>query len=165
MYLLTQQPFQRRIEQQWIQQIRTEGTEWVQRQRFWLFGTAVYRFGIHVTEEELERDARHLFNVLDKNVLTRKQIKDGTRLPRLVFKESGYQRDNLHFHFFIKGLQWQHYRAIEHTTPHIWCERINKAHQLSVKDNLSPHHSRSGYGWKEYRSLSDLTLLTECCHV
>lgn len=165
MYLSTRDQTQQQHERRITAQIREHGAAWVQKQQFWLFGTAVYHYGMSVSEAELARDARHFFNVLDKWVLTRRQINEGCRLPRLVFREAGRSRANLHFHFFIKGLSWQHYASILGAAPEIWYQRIDKAHQLEIKDNLGSSDSRSGYGWKEFRAYSDETLLTECCHL
>jgi hypothetical protein len=143
--------------------IRRDGAEWLRKQNFWLFGTATFKDGSQVTGEQAIADAKHFFNILDRRLLTRKELAAGVRLERLVFLEYGRLGANTHIHFFIKGIEWRHYREIYSACDAIWQERISKAHNLLIKDNLGVDDTRSEYCWKELSSQHSDVLLTECC--
>lgn len=146
-----------------MERIKHDGAQWVRQQNFWLFGTATFNDGSQITDAEAVSDARHFFNILDRQLLTRKQLSEGKRLERLVFLEHGKLGVNTHFHFFIKGTHWQHYRQIFHASSSIWESRIDKAHNLIIKDNLGVDNTRSEYCWKELTMEKRDVLLTDCC--
>jgi len=150
---------------QFAERLRLDGAEWVRSQNFWLFGTATFKDGTRVTDNDATSDAKHFFNILDRHVLTRKQTLEGKRLDRLVFLEHGRLGANTHIHFFIKGTHLKHYKAISYLAPHNWQERIVKAHTLVIKDNIGLDNTRSEYCWKEIKSYQRDVLLTECCHL
>jgi hypothetical protein len=166
----------------WIaQKIKEEGRLWVMKQNFWLFGTALYRDGSLVNLQKASRNARKFFNRLDRQILKRKELNAGVRLPRLVFFESGRQRINGHMHFFIKGLHWQHYRQIVQHAEAIWTrvdeikdengenderrEFISGARDLRIGDNITANTDRAGYCFKEIRRGNWDCIVTECSHL
>lgn len=150
----------------WIaEQIRKEGTAWVMKQRFWLFGTATYTHGADVTFEDATRHGRRFFNALDRAVLPRKQLREGQRLRRLAFIERGRLRANTHIHFFIKGFEWPQYHSICNSSKQLWNTLIDGAADIRLQDNVTANTDRAGYCWKEVRGdLADV-LLTDCCHL
>lgn len=143
--------------------IRRDGAAWLREQNFWLFGTATFKDGSQVTGEQAIADSKHFFNILDRRMLTRKELAAGLRLERLVFLEYGRLGVNTHMHFFIKGRRWRHYREIYSACDEIWQERISKAHNLLIRDNLGVDDTRSEYCWKELSAQHSDVLLTECC--
>lgn len=147
------------------QKIKAQGAVWVAQQQFWLFGTAIYYDGTNIGRREAERDCRHYFNTIDKQLLTRREYNAGNRLQRLVFIETGRERCNTHIHFFIKGTHLKQYRHIKHTAEQNWCRHIHKASDCEVLDNIGLTHERKGYGWKEFDSLDSEVLYTQCCHI
>jgi hypothetical protein len=147
------------------EKIKEQGSRWVAEQRFWLFGTATYFDGADIDIDEATADAKHFFNVLDRQLISKANLKQGCRLPRLVFIEQGRSRSNTHIHFFIKGNKWQDYRQIFKQAPTCWKEKIQKSHNLIIKDNLGTKQFRSAYCWKEYDSLYAYSLLVDCCHL
>lgn len=148
-----------------IEKIKSAGANWVAEQQFWLFGTARYYDGSKIVRREAERDCRHYFNTIDRQILARRDYNEGTRLQRLVFLETGRNRDNTHFHFFIKGTHLTKYRHIKQVAEANWRRHIHKASDCVVLDNIGHAHERKGYCWKEFDSLSSETLLVECCHL
>ena len=147
------------------QSIRTEGRLWVMQQRFWLFGTAVYKDGSQIDTDTATRNARRFFNALDRFVLTRKEVDSGIRLPRLVFLETGRQRANTHIHFYIKGTHWTHYRTLYRHADRLWQRHIEGSNDLRITDNIEPNTDRAGYCWKEVRQHATDVLLVDCCHL
>jgi len=145
--------------------IKAQGAAWVAQQQFWLFGTARYYDGIKIQRREAERDCRHYFNTIDKQILTRRDYNEGNRLQRLVFIETGRDRTNTHIHFFIKGTDLTQYRHIKHTAEANWRRHIHKASDCEVLDNISLTHERKGYCWKEFDSLDSEVLYAACCHI
>lgn len=150
---------------QCFERLKVDGADWVRRQNFWLFGTATFKDGSRVTDMDAVADAKYFFNTLDRHVLTRKQTLQGERLNRLVFLEHGRQGANTHIHFFIKGTHLKQYKAISTLAPQIWQQRITKAHNLVIKDNIGLDNTRSEYCWKEIKPYQRDVLLTECCHL
>ncbi len=130
---------------QYVERLKVHGAEWVRSQDFWLFGTATFKDGTRVTDNDAILDAKHFFNILDRHVLTRKQTHENKRLDRLVFLEHGRLGANTHIHFFIKGTHLKQYKAISKLAPQIWRERIAKAHNLVIKDNIGLDNTRSEY--------------------
>ena len=149
----------------YIDELKKQGATWVRKQDFWLFGTATFKDGNQITDRQVVADAQHFFNLLDRHVLTRKQTLLGTRLERLVFLEYGKLGTNAHIHFLIKGTDLKHFKQIYYAAPRIWQSRINKAHNLIIKDNIGLDNTRSEYCWKEVKSHQRDILLTECCHL
>ena len=119
----------------YIEKLKQQGAHWVRKHDFWLFGTATFKDGNQITDRQVVADAQHFFNALDRHVLTRKQTLQGTRLERLVFLEYGKLGTNAHIHFLIKGTDLKHFKQIYDAAPRIWQSRINKAHNLIIKDN------------------------------
>jgi hypothetical protein len=144
--------------------IRQAGAEWVAQGHYWLFGTLTYRNGAAVTLNQATRDAKHFFNILDRQILNRRAYNAGRRLQRLVFVEQGRTRTNRHIHYYIKGTHWQHYRQIWTASEQIWTKRIERARDCVIKCNLEDAQARRGYCWKEFDALDSTVLLTECCH-
>jgi len=138
-------------------QIKDIGASWIAAQRFWLFGTATYYAPTSITRHKIEGDLRLLFNATDRKLLTHKELAQGKRLERLVFIESGRTRDCLHAHFYIKGTHWKHYRQLQTLIPQIWQQKITKAKDILMLDNLETSYERKGYTWKELDELG-----TEC---
>ena len=110
-------------------------------------------------------DAQHFFNAVDRHVLKRKKTLLGTRLERLVFLEYGKLGTNAHIHFLIKGADFKYFKQIYYAAPQFWQQRIAKAHNLVIKDNIGRDNTRSEYCWKEIKSYHRDVLLTECCHL
>lgn len=150
---------------QFVERLKLEGAEWVRSQNFWLFGTATFKDGSRLTDSDATNDAKHFFNILDRQILKRKETLQCKRLDRLVFLEHGRLGANTHIHFFIKGTHLSQYKAIAKYAPMIWQERISKAHNLILKDNIGLDDTRSEYCWKEIKSYQRDVLLTECCHL
>jgi hypothetical protein len=148
-----------------VEELKQQGAQWVRSQNFWLFGTATFKNGAVVAETEAVADAKHFFNMLDRSVLTRKQIAQGTRLDRLVFLEHGKFGANTHIHFFIKGTELKQYKVIAHSAELLWRERIEKANDLVILDNIGLDNTRSEYCWKEVKAHQRDVLLIECCHL
>ena len=134
---------------QFTERLKLDGAKWVRSQNFWLFGTATFKDGSRIYDSDAISDAKHFFNILD----------------RLVFLEHGRFGANTHIHFFIKGTHLRQYKAITKYAPKIWQERIAKAHNLILKDNIGLDDTRSEYCWKEIKSYQRDVLLTECCHL
>ena len=149
----------------YIDELKKQGANWVRKQDFWLFGTATFKDGNQITDRQVVADAQHFFNILDRQILERKDTSRGKRLDRLVFLEHGRLGANTHIHFFIKGTHLRQYKAITKYAPKIWQERIAKAHNLLLKDNIGLDDTRSEYCWKEIKSYQRDVLLTECCHL
>jgi hypothetical protein len=147
------------------EKIKTAGADWIAQQNFWLFGTARYYDGTRIGREEAERDCRHYFNTIDKALLRRRDYNEGRRLQRLVFIETGINRVNTHFHFFIKGTHLKQYRHIKQTAEANWRRHISKASDCVVLDNIDLIHERKGYCWKEFDSIRSETLYVPCCHL
>ena len=150
---------------QFIERLKLDGANWVRRQNFWLFGTATFKDGSRKYDSDAISDAKYFFNILDRQILERKDTSQGKRLDRLVFLEYGCLGANTHIHFFIKGTHLTQYKTIKLYAPKIWQERIAKAHNLILKDNIGLDDTRSEYCWKEIKSLQRDVLLTECCHL
>lgn len=147
------------------QRIKAEGAKWIAQQKFWLFGTARYYDGTQISVEQAERDCRHYFNTVDKQILSRRDYNEGRRLQRLVFIETGRNRVNTHIHFFIKGTHLKQYRHIKHIAEQNWRRHIQKASDCVVLDNSEFIHERRGYCWKEFDSIRSETLFLPCCHL
>jgi len=145
--------------------IKAEGSRWIAQQQFWLFGTARYYDGIQINREQAERDCRHYFNTIDRQLIRRRDYNEGTRLQRLVFIETGINRVNTHIHFYIKGTHLKQYRHIKHTAETNWQQHIHKASDCVVLDNIDLIHERKGYCWKEFDSIRSETLYLPCCHL
>lgn len=147
------------------ERIKAAGATWVAQQQFWLFGTARYYDGTTINRHTAERDCRHYFNTIDRQLLTRQDYNANRRLHRLVFIETGKTRTNTHIHFFIKGTNLAQYRHIKAACETNWRQHISAASDCVVLDNITLAHERGGYCWKEYDSLRSETLYTECCHL
>jgi hypothetical protein len=148
-----------------IEMLRKEGADWVRKQNFWLFGTATFKNGSCICDASATDDAKHFFNILDRKLLTRKELACGQRLPRLVFLEHGRYGANTHIHFFIKGKKPSHLRELLSLAPSIWSSRIANSHDLLLKDNIGVDDTRSEYCWKEISQHNRDVLLIECCHL
>ena len=148
---------------QFTERLKLYGASWVRSQNFWLFGTATFKDGSRIYDSDAISDAKHFFNILDRQILERKDTSQGKRLDRLVFLEHGRLGTNTHIHFFIKGTHLRQYKTIKLYAPKIWQERIAKAHNLMLKDNIGLDDTRSEYCWKEIKSYQRDVLLTECC--
>jgi len=147
------------------QRLKAEGAKWIAQQKFWLFGTARYYDGTQVGREQAERDCRHYFNTVDKQILRRRDYNEGTRLQRLVFIETGRNRVNTHIHFFIKGTHLKQYRHIKQIAEGNWSRHIKQASDCVVLDNIDLIHERKGYCWKEFDSIRSEALYLPCCHL
>ena len=79
------------------------------------------------------------------SVLGRRLYRENNRLPRLVYTETGRFRVNTHFHFYISGYAWHHYRMIWQTTEKTWREQIDGARNCVIQDNLGAHRVHTGY--------------------
>jgi len=79
---------------QFIDRLKQDGATWVRNQNFWMFGTATFKNGTQMQDNDAVADAKHFFNILD----------------RLVFLEHGKLGANTHIYFFIKGTQPIHQR-------------------------------------------------------
>ena len=150
---------------QYVDRLKHDGATWVRNQNFWMFGTATFKDGTQMQGNDAVADAKHFFNILDRHIFTRKQTHVGKRLDRLVFLEHGKLGANTHIHFFIKGTHLKQYKAIACLAPQIWQQRIAKAHNLVIKDNIGLDNTHSEYCWKEIKSYHRDVLLTECCHL
>ena len=95
----------------------------------------------------------------------RKLYRKNTRLPRLVYVETGRFRVNTHIYFYISGYAWQHYKRIRHTVEKTWREQIDSARDCIVQDNLCAQRVHAAYCWEEFDGLASETLLTECCYL
>lgn len=147
------------------QQIRSEGAAWIAQQNFWLFGTARYYDGTLIQREQAERDCRHYFNTIDRQIISRRDYNEQRRLQRLVFIETGKNRVNTHIHFFIKGTELKQYRQIKAVAEANWTSCIAKASDCVVLDNIELVHERKHYCWKEFDSIRSETLYLPCCHL
>jgi hypothetical protein len=147
------------------QKIKIAGADWIAEQKFWLFGTARYVDGSCVHRRTLVKDAQHFFNTVDRVMLNRKDYDEGRRLQRLVFHEQGMFGTNAHFHFFIKGTHLRQYKHILQLCEGNWSRHIKAASDCKVLDNIELIHERKFYCWKEFCSLDNETLITECCHL
>lgn len=147
------------------ERIKAAGARWVAQQQFWLFGTARYYDGTTINRHTAERDCRHYFNTIDRQLLSRRDYNANRRLHRLVFIETGKTRTNTHVHFFIKGTNLAQYRHIKAACETNWRQHISAASDCVVLDNITLAHERSGYCWKEYSSLHSETLYAQCCHL
>ena len=154
-----------RAEWQRLGIIREQGAVWTRQQRFWLFGTYTYVDGSAVTRTRCVQNARRFFNNSDRSVLGRRLYRRNTRLPRLVYVETGRFRVNKHIHFFISGYAWQHYRMIWHTAKQLWSEQVDCARDCVILDDLGARRVHVGCCWKEFDWLAAETLLTECCYL
>lgn len=150
-------------EKEKARRIRQAGKLWVEEQGFWLSGTCQYVDGTIVGDRRCIKDAQYYFNMLDRKILSRQLVREGIRLPRLVFLETGKSRENTHFHYFIMGYEWEQYLGIRDISKQLWETKIYRARDCVVKDNMGSGDSRGGYGWKELRNLDDKVLMTECC--
>jgi hypothetical protein len=150
-------------ERDYTRRIRRAGKLWTERQGFWLMGTCQYIDGSTVSQSRCRQDARYFFSMLDRNILCRELIREGIKLPRLVFLETGKSRENTHLHFFVMGYEWEQYKDIRNLAEELWSSKIARARDCVVKDNMGSKDDRSGYGWKEFRRREDESLLTECC--
>ena len=74
-------------ERQRIEKIKQAGGNWTAREHFWLFGTCTYVDGSLVIMDGCIENARKFFNELDRRILPRKQLDNGTRLERLVIQK------------------------------------------------------------------------------
>ena len=74
---------------QFMERLKLEGAEWVRSQNFWLFGTATFKDGSRLKDSNASHDAKHFFNILDRQILKRKETMPGKRFDRLVFLEHG----------------------------------------------------------------------------
>ncbi|OJA06895.1 hypothetical protein [Halomonas sp. QHL1] len=149
----------------YLEKTKIDGATWVRQQNFWLFGTATFKDGSQTSDEQAIADATHFFNILDRKLLTRRELSEGIRLERLVFLEHGKLRANTHIHFFIKGNHLKHYRQIYHNSIDIWESRIQKGHSMLMKNNISADDTRSEYCWKELTEREGDVLLIECCYL
>ncbi len=154
-----------RTEWQRVGIIRQQGATWTRQQNFWLFGTCTYVDGTAVTRQQCVENTKRFFNNLDRSVLGRRLYRENMRLPRLVYVETGRFRVNTHFHFYISGYAWQHYRRIWTAAENTWRAQIDGARDCVVQDNLGTDRVHTGYCWKEFDRLSAETLLTECCYL
>ena len=91
--------------------------------------------------------------------------RENTRLPHLVYLETGRFRVNTHIHFYISGYVWQHYRRIWTVAEKLWIEQLDRARYCVVQDDLGAGRVYAGYCWKEFDGLSAETLLTEWCYL
>jgi hypothetical protein len=73
---------------QFVERLKLEGAEWVRSQNFWLFGTATFKDGSRLTDSDASNDARHFFNILDRQILKRKETMQG-RCFTLTAKDFG----------------------------------------------------------------------------
>ena len=126
-----------------------KGSSWIAQQQFWLFGTASYYKGDTISRAEAESDAKHFFNILDRQIISRKDYNENRRLKRLVFVETGRTRDNTHIHFYIKGRNLKDYKKIWRLSEEIWSDRIKKGRDLVMCDNIVSNYDRKGYTFKE----------------
>ncbi len=145
-------------------QIVEKGREWVAQGEFWLFGTATYYDGTAISEDAANKDARYFFNMLDRKIIKREDYRNGIRLKRMAFIETGRTRTNTHIHFFIKGIVEDDYEKIWCLSVQLWAKKIMRGYNLVMKDNLGAEDGRDGYGWKELDNLNKNTLLVECCN-
>ena len=79
---------------QFTERLKLDGAEWVRSQNFWLFGTATFKDGSRINDSDAISDAKHFFNVLDRQILEHKDTSKGKRLDRLVFLEHGRLGEN-----------------------------------------------------------------------
>ena len=71
----------------YIDELKKQGATWVRKQDYWLFGTATFKDGSRIYDSDAISDAKHFFNILDRQILERKDTSQGKRLDRLVFLE------------------------------------------------------------------------------
>ena len=146
-------------------QIKAHGSEWVAQQKYWLFGTATFYDGTMISRDAAVKDAKYFFNLLDRDILSRKDYDEKRRFERLVFIETGRMRNNTHIHFFIKGRQLQDYDRIWQVSETLWPSEIKKGYNLVIKNNTDLIQERKGYCWKETYDLNKSPILYECCHI
>ena len=166
----------------WGNEIKRMGSSWVQNRHFWLMGTISYfQQGKHqVFEDERQRQLRFLFNALDRELLPRKltnahlkkdtKLKEGYhkkqnrerhtakyRLERVVYDETGANRDFPHTHFFIKGTtkNWRligiQQELIKTTMTELWQNHYTRFGTIDFKANSNSLY-QTGYGYKEERT-------------
>ena len=152
-------------ERQRIEKIKQAGGSWTARENFWLFGTCTYVDGSLVSMDRCIKNMRKYFNELDRRMLIRKQLENGTRLERLVYTETGRWRINRHIHFYIKGYELFQYKIIWQQCEWLWTKLIDNARVCIVKDNLARDWELGNYCWKEFDELGTEVLLTDCCHL
>ena len=150
-------------ERQRIEKIKQAGGSWTARENFWLFGTFTYVNGSLVSMDRCIKNMRKYFNELDRKMLTRKQLDNGTRLERLVYTETGRWRINRYIHFYIKGYELFQYKMIWQQCEWLWTKLIDNARVCIVKDNLARDWELGNYCWKEFDELGTEVLLTDCC--
>jgi hypothetical protein len=148
-----------------IEQIRSRGSSWTAAGNYWLFATCSYVDGSIVSIKRCIRDARLLFNNMDRRILGRKLYKENIRLPRLVYMETGRSGANRHIHYYIKGYEPKHYDEIKSIAEKLWVELVEGARDCVIKDNREDGDVRAGYCWKEFKDYSDETLLVDCCYI
>ena len=148
-----------------IEDIRKRGELWTAAGNYWLFGTCRYVDGSTVSKSRCIRDARLLFNNLDRRILGRKLYRENIRLPRLVYMETGRWRVNTHIHFYIKGYEQKHCEEIWQMAENLWVELIEGAWDCVIKDNRTDGAARAGYCWKEFNDYGDEILLVDCCYI
>lgn len=151
--------------EEWREQIVSEGGKWVGEQQFWMFGTAKYGDGTMISREEAERDASRFFNKLDRALIKREELREGIRLDRLVFIETGRTRTNTHIHFYIKGNDYVSYKQLEEMCEIIWVEDIDKSYDIEMRDNKYAGNRRNAYCYKEMNNLNADVLFPKCCHI
>lgn len=164
----------------WGNELQYNGASWVQNQHFWLMGTISFfeqRKGI-VFEDERQKQLRFLFNALDRELLPRKYThtdikkpqktlkeayhkqqvrqrhKANVRLERVVYDETGANRDYSHAHFFIKGTtnNWRlrgiQTELIKDKMKELWQQKNTPFGTIDFKTNSNSLH-QTGYGYKE----------------
>lgn len=163
----------------WCKELQANGASWVQNQHFWLMGSISFyeqRKG-SVFEDARQKQLRFLFNALDRELLPRKfthtdvkknkKLKEAYnkrqdrerhnakfRLERVVYDETGANRDFPHVHFFIKGiakrgrLKCVQTELIKNTMTELWQHHYTKFGTIDFKPN-SNSLWQTGYGYKE----------------
>ncbi|MEP3892400.1 MAG: hypothetical protein ABJN52_00125 [Litorimonas sp.] len=178
----------------WGTNQKQTGALWVQQQEFWLFGTITFfeQGKGFVAEDRRSKQMQYLFNATDRDLLRRKhthtdlkrhdrrkgnklkqqchkqQVRDryaaNRRLERLVYDESGRNRDFPHAHFFIKGtarklgLRQLQELLITNSMTDIW----SRFGTIDFRAN-SNSVWQTGYGYKEENKQAEIGTFNHSC--
>jgi hypothetical protein len=133
--------------------IRTQA-KWQAEQEYTHFGTAMFKYGHNLTDVEVVKALNRLFNGIDREIYSSKDVNNGMRVQRMVYLERGRSRNNLHSHFFYKAESSEQANDIEKIAEEIWLNKINKSHSLVILPNTQ-HDNRNSYAMKEHYFADD----------
>jgi len=139
--------------------------EWNKQNNFTLFGSCLFNYESTLSKSDRVKAMKRFWNAIDRKIYTKKEVVvEGKRVERLVYVEEGRGRDFIHFHFFCKAETPKQLKQIINASQHFWNKNVNDTQILDLKLNQRSD-DRSGYGVKEFSSISNEQILTECCHL